>query len=86
MYHDFDNDGIDEIVVGFVHLGMYLNGYVFRWVKTESKTDAFFENTGGFASSYVPYIDGNTIITKAGLINPIEKKFVYKNKKLIMQE
>lgn len=80
MQHDFDDDGINEFIVGFVYLGKYLNAHVFRWVNTNSKTESFYEDTGSIASAYVAFVDGNTIQTEEG------EEYVYQNHKLTLKE
>jgi hypothetical protein len=86
MFHDFDNDGINEFILAWTDMGMFCNGYVFRWCKPDSKERPFYENTGRFSSSYIPLVEDNTIHTKAGIINSIPKKFVYSNQKLVLEE
>ena len=86
VLHDFNYDDIYEVVIAWIDMGVLINGKVFWWGDpNDSKPDCFIE-AGQFASSDYPLIDGNTITTKAGLINAIEKKYTYSGHKLVMEE
>lgn len=88
MLHDFDNDGKTEVVVACSDLGLFVKGIVLKWIGSSS-----FKSAGEFFSSnvpvvvddtitYFPYINGNTIITKVGIIGGDYKQYIYKDGEL----
>ena len=82
LFHDFDNDGKNEVVFAWTDMGLVC-GRVYRWLKPSSNSGECAIEVGKFSSTYVPNIDGNSIITKVGLPgSAISSKFVYRNNKL----
>ena len=86
MQHDFDNDGNNEVIIACLDMSSMIEGRVFRWVTPSTESSDCFLVAGQFGSCNIPYVDGNTIKTKAGWFGNNYKTFIYNNGKLSLSQ
>ncbi len=81
VFHDFDNDGTKEIIIGYTDIGMLVKGNVFRWKEPTNDEPRCLINTGEFTFHSFPIVDGNQLSSS----NPTDSKvntYIYSNQKL----
>jgi len=82
MFHDFDNDGTKEFILGCVDNGTTIKGIVCRWHEPTKDNPLCFIKAGDFIFNAIPLVDGNTISSNSDPSGRKVHQYIYRNQKL----